>query len=134
VPDWHVFQSPFDQRTMPASTSPQNVSYGYNNEILNPTAANFNPTSSALHFPSGLMLFGPVCTLHGTALSFIGTSGANTSVAPGGAAGLMGSFTMLNAVFLDGHVTKMKATDFNNSAYNPSSGNSKSEFWDPTAY
>src|SRR5450755_1222820 len=36
VSDWHVFQSPFDNRSYTAS--PANLSYGMNDAILNPVA------------------------------------------------------------------------------------------------
>jgi len=127
VSDWHVFQSTFDKRPY-ISVPPVNVSYGLNSLIL--SATNNNATS--FPHPSALLLLGPSETINGSTLSFQGTSQSNTMVSPGSnVGGEMAHNTLVNCLFEDGHVGTMKATDFNNSSYNPSSSSGQSMFWNP---
>jgi prepilin-type N-terminal cleavage/methylation domain-containing protein/prepilin-type processing-associated H-X9-DG protein len=128
VSDWHAFLSPFDHRPY-TDQSPVNVSYGMNSMILSST----NNNATSFPHPSALMIVGPDDTASGSNLSFPGTSQQNTTVSPGQVAGEMGSQTLLNVLFQDGHVTTMKATDFNNSGYNASATSGQSQFWDPLA-
>ena len=132
VSDWHVFVSPFDHRGVAANSSnAQNISYGMNNLML--TSTNDNATSW-LH-PSSLLLLGPSETANGGSnLTFKGTNTGLVTVSAGsGIVGEMGHQVLLNVLFEDGHVGTMKATDFNNSSYNPSNNGNLSMFWNPLA-
>ena len=132
VSDWHVFQSPFDRRVF-STNSPQNVSYGMNDNIL--TLTNTNTTVTSYHYPSALMLLGPADSKSGSGLSFANSSTTNTTkVLPGsGIVGLAGNYTLLNVLCLDGHVMQgMKASDFNTTNYNANT-TGQSEFWNPLA-
>jgi prepilin-type N-terminal cleavage/methylation domain-containing protein len=127
VSDWHAFLSPFDKRQY-TDTPPANVSYGMNSMIL--SATNNNATS--FPHPSALMLLGPAdSSAGGSNITFKGTSADNTEVTPGSVVGEMGYNTQLNVLFEDGHVAKMKATDFNNSSFNQSATSGQSMFWNP---
>jgi prepilin-type N-terminal cleavage/methylation domain-containing protein len=126
VSDWHVFQSPFDKRPF-TDTPPVNVSYGINSMIL--TSTNNNATS--FPHPSALLLLGPNNSGSKTNPTYAGTSSQNSQVSPGGVVGEMGYGTELNVLFEDGHVSTMKATDFNNATFNPSSTSGQSMFWNP---
>jgi prepilin-type N-terminal cleavage/methylation domain-containing protein/prepilin-type processing-associated H-X9-DG protein len=128
VSDWHAFLSPFDHRPF-TDQQPVHISYGMNAMILSST----NNNATSFPHPSALMLVGPDETAGGSTLKFEGSSQGNTSISPGTVAGEMGSQTLLNVLFQDGHVTTMKATDFNNSGYNQSSTSGQSMFWDPLA-
>jgi prepilin-type N-terminal cleavage/methylation domain-containing protein len=141
VSDWHAFQSPFDKRPY-SESSPQNISYGINNYVL--TSSNSNATSF-MH-PSELLLIGPDEIAAGTNLNFQGTSKDDTTVTPSAkVAGEMGYQTQLNVLYDDAHVGTMKATDFNNAAFDPDSttssagggggggGGQTSMFWQPLA-
>ena len=46
--------------------------------------------------------------------------------------GEMSYDTIMNVLYQDGHVGSMKATDFNNTNYNPNT-TGQSEFWQPLA-
>jgi prepilin-type N-terminal cleavage/methylation domain-containing protein len=129
VSDWHTFLSPFDIRPY-TNDSPQKVSYGMNSLIL--TATNNNAT--AFPHPSSLCLVGPCDMANGSNVTFQGLSTSNTEVSPGGSiVGVMGHLQQLNVLFEDGHVSQMKATDFNNSTYNASAISGQSMFWNPLA-
>jgi prepilin-type N-terminal cleavage/methylation domain-containing protein len=133
VSDWHTFQSPFDKRPY-SGTAPENMSYGMNSNIL-ALSSTSNTVTSFLH-PSALLLVGPQETGYSqsggsTTVNFQGTTATNNSVAPGNVNGYMNSNVLLNVLFQDAHVGTMKASDFNNSSYNLSGG--QSMFWQPTA-
>jgi prepilin-type N-terminal cleavage/methylation domain-containing protein/prepilin-type processing-associated H-X9-DG protein len=128
VSDWHAFLSPFDTRPF-TNEQPVHISYGMNSLILSST----NNNATSFPHPSALMIVGPDETKSGSELNFQGSSQGNTTVSAGEVAGEMGSFTLLNVLFQDGHVTTMKATDFNNSNYNASSISGQSMFWNPLA-
>lgn len=130
VSDWHAFLSPFDHRGYTSST-PANVSFGINSYVLSST--NNNETSFA--HPSALMLIAPIASkvsAGGQTLTFAGTSANNNPVSPGNVPGEMSYDTVMNVLFQDGHVGSIKATDFNNQAYNPNTSG-QSEFWQPLA-
>jgi prepilin-type N-terminal cleavage/methylation domain-containing protein/prepilin-type processing-associated H-X9-DG protein len=133
VSNWAVFQSPFDKRGVSAG----NVSYGINNNFMALTSG--SSTETSFHYPSSLLLLGPAAKAANTTIVFAGTFSTNTTVAPGAVPGLMGnpgastSQGLLNVLFCDGHVSTMKAADFNNPSYNASPSNSQSELWQPGA-
>jgi prepilin-type N-terminal cleavage/methylation domain-containing protein/prepilin-type processing-associated H-X9-DG protein len=130
VSDWHAFLSPFDHRGYTSST-PANVSFGINTYILSST--NNNATSFA--HPSSLMVLAPLATkisANGETLTFSGNSQSDGPISPGTVPGEMSYDTIMNVLYQDGHVGSMKATDFNNTNYNPNT-TGQSEFWQPLA-
>jgi len=140
VSDWHSFQSPFDSRLF-SSTTP-NVSYGMNTNILSLSAT--SSTATSFHYPSGLMVVGPLESGNGSQLVYPGTSTNETSnsnsVAPGGICGVFGNpgkkavnLGMMNVLYEDAHVASVTANNFNSPSYSPSTGNNQSEFWQPLA-
>ena len=126
VSNWNTFVSPFDHRGNVAG----NVSYGINANILAVTSG--SNTTTSWHYPSALLLLGPNETANGSTLVYPGVTSANSTVSPGAVSGVMSNLTLLNALFMDMHVATMKATDFNNSGYNPNT-TGQSEFWKPLA-
>ncbi len=136
VSDGHAFQSPFDLRPYHDG----NVSYGMNTNILNPgtgagvTAATVSTVTSWAH-PSELLLAAPNATGKYPSISFVGTTGGNTSVAPGGVPGVMSNGSLTDVLYMDSHVATLKAdaNNFNNPTLNPSPNGGLSEFWQPLA-
>jgi prepilin-type N-terminal cleavage/methylation domain-containing protein/prepilin-type processing-associated H-X9-DG protein len=130
VSDWHAFLSPFDHRGYTPST-PANVSFGFNSLVLSST----NNNATSFPHPSALFLVAPLASkisANGQTLTFAGTSANNSPINAGSVPGEMSYDTILNVLYQDGHVGIMKATDFNNSNYNPNSIG-QSEFWNPLA-
>ena len=114
-------------------TSPQNVSYGYNErQFLTLTSTNLIPARASPH-PSSLLLVGPNATGSFPNITFPGTASSNSTVKPGSEPGVMNNGVILNVLFADAHVSSMKAADFNNQNYNASTTSGQSMFWNPTA-
>jgi prepilin-type N-terminal cleavage/methylation domain-containing protein/prepilin-type processing-associated H-X9-DG protein len=105
VPDWNVFQSPFDKRAKASGTSEegQNVSYGVNNEGMS-TSGNVSRWVS----PSQTIMMAPKCTRTGSVVTFDGTSTQNVAITkPSGSASPGGTHSKgkrINALFGDSHV------------------------------
>jgi prepilin-type N-terminal cleavage/methylation domain-containing protein/prepilin-type processing-associated H-X9-DG protein len=138
VSDWHAFVSPFDTRgyvggpasagTSGGSTTSATVSYGMNNTIFLLTSASSTVTSFT--HPSSLMLLGPYETISGHTLTFSGNTGVSDVVSTStGVGGEMGFSTLLNVLYMDGHVGTVSSGNFNNLTYPNSTG----EFWSPYA-
>ncbi len=139
VSDWHAFQSPFDKRTF-SSVAPYNQSYGINYLAYTST----NNTTTSWRYPSALMILAPNETsVNKTTLKFPGTSAANTTVGTATGpitsgtsmiAGEMEYQTILNVLFLDGHVATVSGTAVASPTYNAdpnASSTPTSEFWNP---
>ena len=117
VSDWHAFVSPFDRRGY-SGTTPANLSYGINANILALTSG--SSTTTSFHYPSSLIVLGPADSANGSLVKFAGTSTNPVQIKPGSSVGVMSSQTLMNVLFLDAHVGVMKSSDFNNSTYNSS--------------
>jgi prepilin-type N-terminal cleavage/methylation domain-containing protein/prepilin-type processing-associated H-X9-DG protein len=136
VSDWHVFQSPFDLRIFQAgpttssnSSGVANVSYGMNYNLTQLSSTN-NTVTSFTH-PSSLLLLGPAetsPTASTVGKSFKGTSTTNVNV-QSNVIGLMSFNTLLNALYMDGHVSTVTQTNFNSPTYSTGT----SQFWQPYA-
>ena len=114
VSDWHVFQSPFDNRPFVNSATTANLSYGINSNILTPAGGKALSTSSYTH-ASSLLVMGPVSIANGQGISF-GTHNVSEKLAitPGDPAivGVMGSHKLMNVLYGDSHVATIKVTEF----------------------
>ena len=126
VPNPKVFHSPFDKR--PAGGTPNSISYGVNNNMLNPTSAqpvwdgNFTKIAAA----SQLILFAPEYKADPTsASSWTGNETAALSVTTGGTDQTKGTHQnakWIDVLYADMHVSSIKLTDFQTTADKSTAG------------
>lgn len=134
LPNWKIFQSPFDRRT-PSETGDATtpVSYGFN---ANAKSGSASLTSDNVTNPSVFILFAPAqssaatVTFTGTAASSVTVDkngGGSQGAAPGGT---HNKRQRINACMADLHVENMLWTVYKN-ATNSSSDPSASQRWSP---
>lgn len=126
VPNPKVFHSPFDKR--PVGGNPNPISYGVNNNLLDPTSAtpvwdgNFTKLAAA----SQLVIYVP--EYHGdptSASSWSGTETAPLSVTVGGtdqAKGTHQNAKWVDVLYADMHVASIKVTELQTTADKSTSG------------
>ena len=114
LPNWKIFQSPFDHRVASENnaTAPVPVSYGLNgNSVVGISA-------DKIVRPTAFILFAPA-QAQGSVVAFSGTPATAVTVyratsSPGGlaAGGTHNRRTRINALFADLHVDNMARNDF----------------------
>lgn len=113
LPNWKIFQSPFDYRVASEDNAAAPVSYGLNgNSVL-------GISTDKIVRPTAFILFAPAQDNNATRVNFQGVAGAAVTVyratsSPGGPAtgGTHNRRTRINALFADLHVENMAWTDF----------------------
>ncbi len=112
LPNWKIFQSPFDKRASSEDDAIAPVSYGFNgNSVL-------GLSSDTIARPSAFILIAPTQTTAST-VSFSGNPSNSVTVykassVPGGTAigGTHNHRTRINALFADLHVDSLTWSDF----------------------
>jgi len=132
LPNWKIFQSPFDKRAPSENNTTAPVSYGFN---LNAQSSGASLLSDKITNPSVFILFAPAQgTL--TTVSFTGTAAASVTVDKAGGSqgtalgGTHNNRKRINACMADLHVENMLWTVFINNT-NSSSDPSASQRWTP---
>jgi len=115
IPEWKVFQSPFDQRsTSEVGDGSTAVSYDVNKNLMGASTSNVAAPSSCV-LMSVLMSnpSGPTFSLTAaTAASSFGLLTMTSNRASGKTIGVFNGGVYLNVLFADSHVAQMRASDF----------------------
>jgi hypothetical protein len=111
VPDWRVFESPFDKRTQPA-VAPFPVSYGFNSLLYGTSTTQYN-------YPSQLIVLAGAPT---AGVGFTGISSADVLLptvlvgTSGSGGGAFRNGQQLNVLYSDLHVAVVLVSTYNDRA------------------
>ena len=141
ISSWKVFRSAFDKRSPSELKADAPVSYGFNRDARDTTAANTPIGADKITNTAVFVLFAPAQD-SSTTVAFDGTgddpapgvSVLKAASSPGGTAqgGTHGGRKRINALCADLHVENMPWTTFNNSV--PKKGDENAaQRWDPLA-
>jgi prepilin-type N-terminal cleavage/methylation domain-containing protein len=135
LPNWKVFQSPFDSRAAQESDTAAPVSYGLNGNPINGNTSIAGLSTDKIVRPTAFILIAPA-PIRGTSVSFAGTPAAAVTEYKGGSAtgGTQNKRTRINALFADLHVGTLTWTDFKLDQDTANTQGDANYRWDPAGH